>query len=426
MSDRSGLTRNLIRLAILPLVIFGVLVVMASSYVVYHSMAEEILHSLKILSGASYQVYELTHPGDYFMDGQGILWKGSEQISGRQDMVDELKETTGADVTLFYGDQRVITSVRGRDGQRAVGTLAAPEVVHKVLEEGEPYDSERIEVNGTLYFGYYMPLTNSDGSVAGMMFAGRPRAEVLQVIYKNIIGIIVSASAVMAVTVGFTLFFGRRLISVLNGIKEFLRRVAGGDLQAEMKSEWLSEKDELGEMARFSLMLRDSLIELVGTDPLTGLYNRRSSAVVLDNIAETYQHGGARFVLAMGDIDLFKEINDRYGHQAGDYVLTELAQCFRRHMEHQGFVFRWGGEEFLFIYEGLTLQEAASQLERLKSEAGGMDTCYEGICIHIAMTFGLADCTEADDVKTLIKIADENLYCGKRQGRNAIIYHDLS
>ena len=81
MSDRSGLTRNLIRLAILPLVIFGVLVVMASSYVVYHSMAEEILHSLKILSGASYQVYELTHPGDYFMDGQGILWKGSEPVS---------------------------------------------------------------------------------------------------------------------------------------------------------------------------------------------------------------------------------------------------------------------------------------------------------------------------------------------------------
>lgn len=128
-------------------------------------------------------------------------------------------------------------------------------------------------------------------------------------------------------------------------------------------------------------------------------------------------------MLAMGDIDWFKEINDRYGHQAGDYVLAELANCFKQHMEHQGFVFRWGGEEFLFIYEGLTVQEAAAQLEQLKSQAGGLDTCYDGICIHIAMTFGLADCTEADDVKTLIKIADENLYTGKRQGRNAIVYH---
>lgn len=424
MRGRSGLTSSLIRLAVLPLVIFGLLVVLASSYVVYHSMSDEIANSLRILSSASYQIYELTYPGDYYMDGQGVLWKGDAQISGRQDLVDELKETTGADVTLFFGGQRVLTSVRGLDGQRAVGTLAAPEVMETVLDEGRAYFSERVEVDGTLYFGYYTPLKNSDGSVVGMLFAGRPRAEVLRVIYKNIIGIIFSAAAVMAVTVGFTLFFGRRLIRVLNGIKEFLRKVAGGDLQAEMEAEWTAGQDELSEMARFSLMLRDSLIELVGTDPLTGLYNRRSSAVVLENMLEAYQHGGARFVLAMGDIDLFKEINDHYGHQAGDYVLSELAKCFKRHMEHQGFVFRWGGEEFLFIYEGLSVQEAAGQLTQLKSEAGGLDTCYEGICIHIAMTFGLADCTEADDLKSLIKIADENLYRGKKQGRNAIVYHE--
>ena len=318
MRGRSGLTSSLIRLAVLPLVIFGLLVVMASSYVVYHSMSDEIANSLRILSSASYQVYELTYPGDYYMDRQGILWKGDAQISGRQDLVDELKETTGADVTLFFGGQRVLTSVRSLDGQRAVGTLAALEVTETVLDEGRAYFSERVEVDGTLYFGYYTPLKNSDGSVVGMLFAGRPRAEVLRVIYKNIIGIIFSAAAVMAVTVGFTLFFGRRLIRVLNGIKEFLRKVAGGDLQAEMEEEWTAGQDELSEMARFSLMLRDSLIELVGTDPLTGLYNRRSSAVVLENMLEAYQHGGARFVLAMGDIDLFKEINDHYGHQAGD------------------------------------------------------------------------------------------------------------
>lgn len=423
MSGKSGLTRSLVRLAVLPLLVFGALVVLASSYVVYHSMADEIGYSLKLLSQSSYQLYEMSFPGDYFMDGQGVLWKGDEQISGRQDLVDEVKENTGADVTLFYGGQRVLTSVRDQDGQRAVGTLAAPEVIQQVLAEEQAYFSDRVEVNGVLYFGYYMPIANSDGSVVGMMFAGRPRAEVLGVICKNIIGIILIALTVMVVTIGFTLFFGKRLIRTLNGIKEFLRKVAGGDLQAEMEEEWTASQDELGEMARFALMLRDSLIELVGTDPLTGLYNRRSSAVVLDNIQETYHHGGARFVLAMGDIDWFKEINDRYGHQAGDYVLAELANCFKQHMEHQGFVFRWGGEEFLFIYEGLTVQEAAAQLEQLKSQAGGLDTCYDGICIHIAMTFGLADCTEADDVKTLIKIADENLYTGKRQGRNAIVYH---
>lgn len=182
-------------------------------------------------------------------------------------------------VTLFYGGQRVLTSVRDQDGQRAVGTLAAPEVIQQVLAEEQAYFSDRVEVNGVLYFGYYMPIANSDGSVVGMMFAGRPRAEVLGVICKNIIGIILIALTVMVVTIGFTLFFGKRLIRTLNGIKEFLRKVAGGDLQAEMEEEWTASQDELGEMARFALMLRDSLIELVGTDPLTGLYNRRSSAV---------------------------------------------------------------------------------------------------------------------------------------------------
>lgn len=423
MGGRSGLTRRLVRLVMLPLLVFGLLVVLASSYVVYHSMVDEIAHSLKTMSYSSYQLYELTFPGDYFMDGQGVLWKGEAQISGRQDLVDEVKKTAGVDVTLFYGGQRVLTSVRDEDGRRAVGTLATPEVMDRVLAAGEDYFSERVDVDGILYFGYYMPIAKSDGTIVGMLFAGRPRSEVLGIIYQNIISIMMIALAVMVVTAGFTLFFGKRLIRGLNGIKDFLRKVAGGDLQAELAEECTTSQDELGEMGRFALVLRDSLIELVGTDPLTGLYNRRSSAITLEHIAEAYRHGGARFVLVMGDIDLFKDINDRYGHQAGDCVLQSLAQCFQQHMEHQGFVFRWGGEEFLFIYEGLTVQEAAEQLEQLKSRAGGLDTCYDGIWIAIAMTFGLADCTEAEDVKTLIKIADENLYRGKRQGRNAIVYN---
>ena len=424
MKSRGGLTSSLIRLAVLPLVIFGVLVVLVSSYMLYQSMEEEVAYSLKILSTSNYQVYEMTFPGDYMMDGQGVLWKGGQQISGRQDLADKIKADTGADITLFYGGLRVLTSVRSQDGQRAVGTLAAEEVTQAVLQEQHAFFSDKVMVNGTLYFGYYMPVANSDGSVVGMMFAGRPRQEVLGVIYKNIMGIIGIALVVMLVTIGFTLFFGRRLIRALNGIKEFLGRVAGGDLQAEADGELTARQDELGEMGRFAAVLRDSIIDLVGTDPLTGLYNRRSSAIVLDNMLEAYQHGGERFVVAIGDIDWFKAINDRYGHQAGDFVLGELAKVFRQHMERQGFVFRWGGEEFLFVYEGLSASEAADQLEKLKSDAGALDVCYEGICIHIAMTFGLADCLEAQNIHDLIKLADANLYCGKEQGRNAVIYRD--
>ena len=125
---------------------------------------------------------------------------------------------------------------------------------------------------------------------------------------------------------------------------------------------------KLGDMGRFAVMMKESLSDLVGKDPLTGLHNRHSCDVVLASLIQRVKQKNTSFAVAMGDVDFFKYVNDTYGHQAGDETLRQLAKVISIHMEHLGFVFRWGGEEFVLIYEDMDRYQAFKHLEILQEQ----------------------------------------------------------
>lgn len=147
--------------------------------------------------------------------------------------------------------------------------------------------------------------------------------------------------------------------------------------------------------------------------------------MVLASLIQRVKQKNTSFAVAMGDVDFFKYVNDTYGHQAGDETLRQLAKVISTHMEHLGFVFRWGGEEFVLIYEDMDRYQAFKHLEILQEQIDQESIYWKDDKVKITMTFGLADSNEYNDLDELINLIDDNLYRGKKEGRNRIVFNTL-
>ena len=106
-------------------------------------------------------------------------------------------------------------------------------------------------------------------------------------------------------------------------------------------------------MGRHAQEVGETLRTLIYKDPLTRLYNRRAGRIELSKYIDLAEASNYRkkVVVALGDIDFFKKINDTYGHDCGDLVLTKLSDIFVKYMDNNGIPIRWGGEEFLLVFK---------------------------------------------------------------------------
>ena len=197
------------------------------------------------------------------------------------------------------------------------------------------------------------------------------------------------------------------------------------------------------EMNRLMARLRESTEKLKYTathDALTGLTNRRSFWEYFDELYSGDKH----YNIAMGDLDSFKKINDTYGHGCGDLVLRSVADVILGMTEENEIACRWGGEEMVVVFMG-ERDEALKRLEELRHKIESLELNYDGLNIHVTMTFGFADSEEIglaisegylnkeDDTKevskhfrveSLISMVDKRLYTGKESGKNVVISHN--
>ena len=159
---------------------------------------------------------------------------------------------------------------------------------------------------------------------------------------------------------------------------------------------------------------------LANTDQLTQLPNRRYMIEVIEEWVQN--HPRSYYSVAMADIDFFKRVNDTWGHECGDATLKALSDLFKRHMEQQGEVCRWGGEEFFFFFPDMNLDQALEACQKMALEIRQMKISYEEILVQVTITIGLE---EGDyntfDFNELVKKADEKLYMGKQMGRDRVV-----
>ena len=160
----------------------------------------------------------------------------------------------------------------------------------------------------------------------------------------------------------------------------------------------------------------DKMANMALYDQLTELYNRRSMLDHLDKIFPTLT---SMHWVAMIDIDDFKKFNDTYGHNCGDYVLVELANIMRCVCAGSALC-RWGGEEFLICTDGISLD--TSILELFRQAVERRKFIYEGTQLKLTITIGVANYEPGQSLDKWIQHADDNLYEGKRTGKNKIVY----
>jgi two-component system cell cycle response regulator len=165
-------------------------------------------------------------------------------------------------------------------------------------------------------------------------------------------------------------------------------------------------------------------LSLALTDPLTGLYNRRYLAAHLDGMMARADDGGKGPALLLFDIDRFKEVNDTYGHLAGDEVLCEIAGRTLHDVRSFDLVARYGGEEFLVVMPETSLQVALVVAERLRLSIAERPFAVSGATtmIPVTVSVGIATALSTEDSPTeLLRRADEALYAAKNNGRNRVL-----
>jgi diguanylate cyclase (GGDEF)-like protein len=169
--------------------------------------------------------------------------------------------------------------------------------------------------------------------------------------------------------------------------------------------------------------LRRRLAELAATDSLTGLPNRRQFETLLAAELSRVQRLGSSCVLAMVDVDFFKNFNDVLGHPAGDALLRELASLMRSQLRAQDVVARYGGEEFGIIMPSTTAAQAALTLDRIRSLVAEHPFARREVQPEGALTISAGYAASPDDAfdpEELVHRADEALYRAKRLGRNRV------
>ena len=162
----------------------------------------------------------------------------------------------------------------------------------------------------------------------------------------------------------------------------------------------------------------DRLREKVRRDQMTGLYNHNTFFSHLDNKLAAYSPG-EQLCLAMLDVDNFKTINDTFGHDSGDTILICLSQILQKYCGIEHAAYRYGGEEFAVIFNGITLEEACSITERALAEFSR----YKFPFANTSITFsgGIARFEPGMTRDIFFETADQTLYCAKRNGKNRIL-----
>lgn len=227
---------------------------------------------------------------------------------------------------------------------------------------------------------------------------------------------------------GFMIIVRRHLIQPLQQINLALSTLSADRPAPEFKPSTMLEIQAVEESIceHHALLIqneetRQVLEKLANKDGLTGLMNRRhfmQSAEVELQRAQRYRRP---VTVAMADLDLFKKLNDTYGHAAGDAVLRAFAVLVQDTLRQSDLVCRYGGEEFAFLFPEIGPAETQKLAERLRTRCDAMEVPLpDGRSVKASVSIGLADASECP-IEIALKRADEALYEAKRLGRNRVV-----
>lgn len=289
------LTPRLVLVAALPLILMFAMAVAGISSSCGSIIESMVQHELKTAQYAFETSVANIAQGTY-MYTNGKFYKGKRNISDNTQFFDNFSQEVDLQVTVFYGNTRVATSLVDENGNRMVGTEADPTIYDLVVNQGQDYYSENVEISGKTYYAMYCPLYqyNSD-EIIGMTFVGLEKTSINAIYSANFmknagILIVIFALGIVATTVSVSV-----VIKAIKGVIAQLNRVADGELNVQVEAKLLGRADEIGDIAHSVEKLVRSLSGIV--------VEIKGAASDLDGISEGFSGSFGKMADNIGSVD---------------------------------------------------------------------------------------------------------------------------
>lgn len=230
----------------MPLVLLLVLILSSSIVKSSASGRELYKEKLKAVAVSVNNSYNALVDGDWGLV-DGVLCKGGKPVDNT--LIDSIGRQDGIDITLFLGDTRYLTTLKDATGKRLVGTKIGSEIVEEVQKNGREYVDESICINNQEYYAFYMPLTNSDGSIVGMLFIGQERQMIREFIYSVSQSIFYNGIVFCLIVAAVSFFLIKPIASTIKDLSNEVNKFANGELDIRCKVPKINKNDELGTLA---------------------------------------------------------------------------------------------------------------------------------------------------------------------------------
>ena len=338
---KNSLKSQMLKMTLVPLTLMTIVIAAVSATILQTAITKqiesELIHDADLLESVFDEFYEGEFHIEEDEEGNLELYKGEQKLNGKDTLMAKMSEKLNIDVSIFYKDTRILTTLMDEKGNSAVGTKAAAVVNNDVIEEGASAFYDNVLVYNTKSFAYYKPIIMEGEDTVGMIAVCRSGEDVKwQVI--NYVFPVIMVCVVVAIFFGFIMVrFNRKLADRIFKMDRYMNRLANGEFDYEMPRELMKEDDEIKSLATDGKRMARSIKTLVEYDALTELNNRRSADKKLSDIRIKAVEMGMKYCVCIGDIDFFKKVNDTYGHEMGDVVLKSVADKLKKGMTGKGF-----------------------------------------------------------------------------------------
>lgn len=403
-------SRRMLLLALVPMLAICIMITMFSTKSLRSGLEAEIEKSLQIVATSLDETYSNLYEGDYKQDLTGRVTKGEVLITGDNKLLDALKERTGFEMTLYFNNMRLITTVKREKGGRSTGTRLDKEIAEKI-KNGESVFVENAEIEGNTYYAYYQPLLNADGSVAGAIGVAKESEDVQSNIKEQTTKIIIMSVVLMGIVSIIIVLLASKMVSVMEETRKFLGQIVKGELSTNVNKKITKRNDELGDIYNISIQLQNELRRIVAdikrsssdliasADQLTNMaVNTRGTVDVVYQSLEEITRGSATQADETG---VAKHNVERIGEQIT--YITDEVDALTRHAEQMSDAEK--ASEVIIGELNASNEEASTSVTKIAEQINTLHDSIASIQSAITMIQNIADETDLLSLNASIEAA---------------------
>lgn len=241
---------KLLSIIFIPILLISIVITVLGSVNIKKELTNEMINGLKKTAYAVRGAISNMNEEDFYLSDDGHLMKGDIDFSENAEIIDSFNQNLTNEVTLFFGDTRMATTITDNMGKRVTGTKASDEVINEVLKNKSEFSSTYVEINSKQYVVYYIPLHNNSNDVCGMVFVGEPRENLDKAVNNTVIKFIFVSTFILLIVIVAAYILINKIVKNIIETKEVIDKVSEGNVSVKVPDSIVSREDEIGDMGK--------------------------------------------------------------------------------------------------------------------------------------------------------------------------------